>query len=702
MRNRTEARQMNYKNIYEVPLSSLRGISTAREKLFAKIDVFSVGDLLNFYPRAYEDRGNVKDVLDTADGETVSLVLEVVSPLTSARIKANRTGRPMTIQKFVAADDTGSVKMTFFNSDFLKSTFTKGRKFRFYGTLERTPHGISMSSPSYEPYSESVPLPPFVPIYPLTAGLTQKIISSCVRQSLEQYRDIITETLDEDLLRRNGFIGLYDALCSIHFPKSAEELENARRRLAFEELYDFHLKTMLMGSRERNGRAVRIKYPDMKAFAAALPFTLTTAQKMAIQDILIDITLAHDPQSEKEIRQEYAPPARRLVQGDVGSGKTIVACAAIYAVAKSGYQSALMAPTGILARQHYESIGKLLGLFGIKTVLLTGGMKAAEKRETLALISSGEADVVIGTHALIEDGVEFRNLALAITDEQHRFGVAQRKTLENKSENDLKPHVVVMSATPIPRTLAMIMYCDLDISIIDQMPKGRQPIETYAVGDDMRGRVYKFIAGLVEQGRQAYIVCPLAEQTDTLLTASYEMKSAKEYCDSLAKTPLSGVRTEYIHGKMKQTQKDEIMARFADGEIDVLVSTTVIEVGVNVPNAVVMLIENAERFGLSQLHQLRGRVGRGSEKSYCILMSPLLKKKNTNAAYAKRMDIICKNTSGFVIAEKDLELRGPGEFFGRRQSGIFSFKIASAADMELVYLAKAEAEETIRNENLRT
>ncbi len=683
--------------IFKTPITSLKGISGARAKLFAKLDVFSVYDLLQFFPRMYRDRGKIREVMDFSGDEKALFALEVVKPLTSARIKSKKTGKAMTVQHFSAADNTGTVKITFFNSEFLKNTFVTGRKFLFYGELERTARGISMTSPEYEPYYEDYMPARIEAVYPLTSGITRKLISSCVKQALENYKDDIEDNLEPDIVKRNGFMPYYEALWGAHFPKDEKTLENARKRLAFEELYNFYLKMLFLGDKSRKGKAYRIDYPDMRKFVSFLPFKLTYAQKKAIQDILVDITLAHDPgENAKNKGKRFAPPARRLVQGDVGSGKTVVACAALYACAKSGFQSVLMAPTGILARQHYESIGKLLSNFGIRTVLLVGGMKTAQKRETLQMIESGEAQVVIGTHALIEENVKFKNLALAITDEQHRFGVMQRKALEDKNDEDIKPHTVVMSATPIPRTLALIMYCDLDISIIDTMPLGRKPVETYAVGTDMRSRVYKFISRQAKQGKQSYIVCPLAEESEEMLTTGYEMKAAKEYCDALKKTPLGELEITYIHGKMKQQEKDDIMERFADGKIDLLVSTTVIEVGVNNPNATVMLVENAERFGLSQLHQLRGRVGRGSDKSYCILMSPLLKKSKPDSTFSKRMDILCKSTDGFKIAEKDLEIRGPGEFFGKRQSGEFKFRIADvSSDMKLLMKAKEEAERTV-------
>ncbi len=685
-------------DIKDVPITALKGVSDARQKLFASVGVFSVEDLLHYYPRAYQDRGNLKTVEQAEDGEQVALELKVLSPVNSARIRASRAH---SVQNVVASDDTGTVKLTFFNRPYLKDTLKVGRTFRFFGVLIRNRYGTSMASPIFEPTDTGVPLLSLVPVYPLTAGLTDKLISTCMKQIFEQYKTGIPETLSEDLRKRHGFPGRYEALCEVHFPTDKQNLETARRRLAFEELYRFYVRTAALGKRVRRGNAYRIRYPDMRAFTSALPFELTLAQKHAIQDILRDMTAVSSPDDEQKCGlPSYVPPARRLVQGDVGCGKTMVAAAAVYAVCRSGLQAALMVPSSILARQHYEELSGLLEQFGIRTALLVGGMKASEKKSTLEQIANGEIGLVVGTHALIEDNVAFQSLALAITDEQHRFGVLQRKALEKKGREGILPHTVVMSATPIPRTLAMILYCDLDISIIDQMPKGRIPVETFSVGEDKRNRVYHFIAGHVKDGKQAYILCPLAEEnTDgEAPKPAIELSAAKEYQASLQKTVLADIPTAYIHGKMKPSEKEDIMARFVAGEIKVLVSTTVIEVGVNVPNAVVMFIENAERYGLSQLHQLRGRVGRGKDKSYCILMSPLLGKRSADSPFAKRMEILCKSTNGFEIAEKDLELRGPGEFFGLRQSGELAFRLANpVTDADLFVLAKSEAEKSINS-----
>lgn len=682
--------------LQQTPLSVLKGVSTARSKLLHEAGIDTISELIQFYPRAYENRGSIRSVSEAVEGETNSFLLTIDKPLTNARLKSAKTGRALSVQHTHASDETGGIQLTFFNRPFLKDTLITGRTFRFYGTVARSPRGLlSLTSPSFELYDPKVPLPPLIPIYPLSAGLTQKLLSSLIRQALTRFQEEIVETLDTELLQRLGFPGRYETLCALHFPTDEASLALARRRSAFEELYTFKIKTASLGQTACAGRAFRLQYPDMRAFTAALPFTLTHAQKCAIQDILKDTTTVSSPEKESAALAPFTRPARRLVQGDVGCGKTMVAAGAIYAAARGGFQAALMAPTGILARQHYEELSALLSGFGLKTVLLVGGMKASEKRAALEALASGEAALAVGTHALIEENVVFHRLALVITDEQHRFGVLQRTALEHKTTDGLKPHTLVMSATPIPRTLAMILYCDLDISVIDEMPVGRKPVETMALPTSRRRGVYRSIAAQVSAGHQAYIVCPLAEQTDPENVPD-ECASAKEYEAALANTPLGGVRTAYLHGKMKQSEKDAIMARFAAHEIDVLVSTTVIEVGVNVPNATVMLVENAERFGLSQLHQLRGRVGRGKDKAYCVLLSPLLNKAGKQSTFASRMEILCRSTNGFEIAEKDLELRGPGEFFGTRQSGELAFRFADITDMELVRLADAEAARVIQ------
>ncbi len=670
----------------------LYGVSSAREKLLAKLGITKLSHLLYHFPASHENRGNTVTCDSIQNGEYQSLVLEVVTPVVSTRIKSK--GRMMSVQKFVAGDETGSVKITCFNRDYLGQSVKTGRKYRFYGIAEGIGGLCTMTSPDIEQVKEDEPLLPFVPKYHLTAGLTSKLLASLIKQAYKLCKDEIEDYLNENELEEFDLCPRNTAIYDIHFPQSNDALEAAKRCLAFDELYAFQLNSILLGRNEKSCKAYRVPYPDMKKFTSAIPFELTHAQKKTVHDILKDISSESKP-CELEATQDnkLVSPARRLVQGDVGSGKTVVAFAAIFACAEAGYQSALMVPTGILARQHYEDAKKLLTPLGIETALLTGDTKAAEKKEILSKLKSGEIKCLVGTHALIEDKVEFKNIALAVTDEQHRFGVAQRKNLEEKSEGaGIFPHTLVMSATPIPRTLAMIMYCDLDISVIDELPKGRQKIDTFAVGEEYHSRVYNFIRERVKEGRQAYVVCPLAEEKNAegelIQTAGYEMKSAKSFCEKLRKNELNGLRVEYVHGRMKQSEKDEIMGRFADGLIDVLVSTTVIEVGVNVPNSVVMLVENAERFGLSQLHQLRGRVGRGVHKSYCILVSPLMN-KSKDSDFAKRVKILCDSGDGFEIAKKDLEIRGPGEFFGRRQHGELCFRMADAInDVKLLEQTK--------------
>lgn len=685
-----------------LPITTLYGVSSAREKLFAKLGITTLSDLVFHFPVSHENRGDVKKTCEVQNGECVSLILEIITPITNTRIQS-RSKRQMTVQKFVASDETGSVKITCFNRNFLSSSIKVGNRYRFYGTVNGVAGLYTMTSPVIES-ADGKKLLSLVPKYPLTAGLTSNIVSSCIKQALEICKDCIYDYLTNEERDELSLCTRYEALCYIHFPKDFKELEEGKRRLAFDELYAFQLKSALLGENVKSGRAYRVDYPDMKPLLSRLPFEMTRAQKRTLHEILCDMSGAENPHENK--RDElFVVPSRRLVQGDVGSGKTIVALGAMYATAKSGFQSALMVPTGILARQHFDDAEKLFSEFGIRVALLTGATKTSEKKQILKDLKDGNIDCLIGTHALIEDNVQFKNIALVVTDEQHRFGVGQRKTLEEKGNEKIFPHTVVMSATPIPRTLAMILYCDLDISIIDELPKGRSKVDTFAVGEDYHERVYKFIRDRVSEGRQAYVVCPLAEEKNAdgeyIQNSNYEMKSAKVFCEKLRENELCDLRVEYVHGRMRQDEKDSVMGRFAKGEIDVLVSTTVIEVGVNVPNSVVMLIENAERFGLSQLHQLRGRVGRGEHKSYCILISPLMN-KSKDSDFAKRVQILCKTGDGFEIAKKDLELRGPGEFFGKRQHGELCFKMADAmGDVRLLEAAKCVAQRHAKEKETR-
>lgn len=676
------------------PVTELYGVSEQRASLLANLDIFTVDDLVRHYPRGYENRGNLKKACEFSPGETVSAILEISSPLKSTRI-SSRTGRPMTVQKVTAHDETGSVSITFFNREYLKTTLVTGRKFRFYGTVSGTFLSPQLLSPAYEPVPAGAELDNLVPIYPLTKGITANMLSKFIKQSLPAYRGV--ETLPQEIIDEYALFPLYDALQNIHFPSDNCDMESARKRLAFEELLDFQLRLRTLKDRNQKGKAPLFSAVDISPFLDSLAYRLTDAQRRALDEIISDMTNNGIPTDTG-----YVPPMRRLVQGDVGCGKTVVAAAAVYVCAKNGCQASMMVPTEILAEQHYADLLPLMEKHGIATALLTGSTKASEKKNILSALAEGNIDFIIGTHALIEDNVVFKNPGLAITDEQHRFGVRQREKLSGKNSVDqygekTLPHMLVMSATPIPRTLAMILYGDLDLSIIDTTPPGRQKVDTFAVGEPMRERIYNFIRKLVAEGRQAYIVCPLAQSDDTVSEEMYEsnLKSAAEYCEKLQTEVFPELKLDFVHGKMKPAEKDRIMKDFALGKTDILVSTTVIEVGVNVPNAALMVIENAERFGLSQLHQLRGRVGRGKHKSYCVLMSPIIRGEifDKNNISEKRFKIMCENDSGFKISEYDLELRGPGDFFGRRQHGELCFKIADlAADMLLVEQTKKLAD----------
>ncbi len=688
------------------PVTKLYGVSEARAKLLEKLDIFTVDDLVRHYPRGYENRGNTKKVCELVSGETVSCILEISSPLSSTRI-SSKQGRAMTVQKVTAHDETGSVHITFFNRDFLKTTLVTGRKFRFYGPVSGSFISPQMLSPAFEPFYENSKLDNLVPIYPLTKGITCKMLSMLTKQALECYKDV--ESLPLDIIDKYKLMNLYDALCAIHFPYDEEKMKQARKRLAFEELLLFQLRLRALKNRNKKGRAQKFCRPDMTPFYDSLGYTLTNAQKNSVENIIYDMTRSV-VENEMSPVCEYTAPMRRLVQGDVGSGKTIVAAAAIYVCAKNGAQASLMVPTEILAEQHYNTLLPLMEQHHIATALLTGSTSGATKKRILSALADGKIDLIIGTHALIEDSVVFKNPGLAITDEQHRFGVKQRDKLSGKSAlgddgEKILPHMLVMSATPIPRTLALILYGDLDISIIDELPPGRQKVDTFSVGESMRERIYKFIEKLVCEGRQCYIVCPLAEYNgEELSEEAYEsgLKSAAEYCEKLRTKIFPRLNIDFIHGKMKSSEKDSIMKRFSCGQTDILVSTTVIEVGVNVPNAALMVIENAERFGLSQLHQLRGRVGRGKHKSYCVLMSPVISGQRADGKNPaeKRLAIMCENDSGFKISEYDLELRGPGDFFGKRQHGELAFKIADlAADMQLIEETKKLADEINAKKN---
>lgn len=633
----------------------VKGVGEKRAELLSKLGIHTLYDLVHFYPRAYIDMSVLTEIKDIQP-DTVCCFKAVVGydPIES------KIRKGLTLYKTLVVDGEWGVHITIFNSKYLADSLKQGQEYIFYGKVNAKNGNLEMTNPTVENTDMELSLKP---IYPLTAGLSNKILSKIIANALSVYSERTANDVIPDEIRKsyqlchNSF-----ALKSIHFPSNSHDLEIAKKRLIFEELLTLQLGVRLLKGHDRGKTDIKADSSYCDSFISQLPFTLTNAQKRVVDECLSDMT------KDK--------PMNRLVQGDVGSGKTVVAAALIYTMAKSGVQSAFMAPTEILATQHYATFSKLMGSVGITFELLTGSTSAKNKKEIKARLKSGETNFVIGTHAIISDDVEFSNLGLIVTDEQHRFGVNQRGLLSGKGKY---PHTLVMSATPIPRTLSLIIYGDLDLSVIDELPAGRQKISTYAVDSSYHQRIYNFIKKHLDMGLQAYIVCPLVDEGENELTA------ASEYSNELSKKHFKGYRVGLLHGKMKAKDKDKVMSEFLSGDIQLLVSTTVIEVGVDVPNSVIMVIENAERFGLSQLHQLRGRVGRGSHKSYCILIS------DATGEYARsRLEIMCKTTDGFKIADKDLELRGPGDFFGSRQHGLPEMKIASITDnMDIVLKTKS-------------
>ena len=657
------------------PVKVLAGIGPARAKAYEKLGISTVSDLLYHFPRAYENRGAVKLLSACIHGDKASVIMTVGTVPKKTMIR-----RGMELLKFTAFDESGVCEITYYNQNYLADKFPLGATFRFYGQVERVGKRYKMNSPTYEMIIEGEELPPLVPVYPLTEGISKNRMAADIETAMSTLAPELEDYLPEEIRKNYKLCTLPFALRTIHNPTDYESVSIAKRRLVFDEFFTFALGMALSGKKRKEFGAPICANNDIGALVSAFPYELTGDQKKAIEDIKCD--MAKDE------------PMSRILVGDVGCGKTVCAMAAMLIAVQSGKQAVLMAPTEILARQHFSDIAPLFEKLGYKTSLLVGSLTASQKKKVRASLSSEDEnvrpDVVIGTHALISEGVEFYSAGVLVTDEQHRFGVAQRATLSKKSE---RAHVLVMSATPIPRSLALIMYGDLDLSKINEMPKGRQRVDTFVVDEGYRPRLNAFIEKQVSEGGQVYIVCPAVEEKEPEESGEVELsafgvereempplKAAVQFADELSNA-LPSINIAFLHGKMKGAEKDEIMRRFSQGEIDVLVSTTVIEVGVNVPRATLMIVENAERFGLAQLHQLRGRVGRGSRKSYCVLVSD---SRGQNAR--ERLATMKNEYDGFKIAEKDLVLRGPGDFIKGssdpvvRQSGGLRFKLADMSE----------------------
>ena len=658
--------------IESTKITELKGIGEKTEKLFAKAGIFTVGDLIRYYPRGYDVYEEAVPISEAEEGKTVTVTGMIFGRVTVGGSKN------MQITTLHVKDLTGTLRVIWFRMPFLRNTFAKGGTVTLRGRISRRKNGIVMEHPEIfypaDRYEEK--LNTLQPIYGLTTGLTNNMVMKAMKQALEGL-DLTRERIPEDMRLKYGLAEYNYAIRGIHFPEDKEVFYHARERLVFEEFLQFILSLRrLKDSNEKlQNEYVIEKSPETDAFVEKLPYELTNAQKKVWNEIAENI--ASDTVMS------------RLVQGDVGSGKTIVAVLALMNAAFNGYQGALMAPTEVLARQHYENITKMFEQYNIpiKVVLLTGSMTAKEKRRVYDRIECGLAKIIVGTHALIQDKVFYDNLALVVTDEQHRFGVKQRETFAKKGG---APHVLVMSATPIPRTLAIILYGDLDISVIDELPANRLPIKNCVVDTGYRPTAYNFMKKQIAEGRQCYVICPMVEESESM-----EAENVIDYAESLQEVMGPEIVVSYLHGKMKQAEKDDIMDRFAKNEIQILVSTTVIEVGIDVPNSTVMLIENAERFGLAQLHQLRGRVGRGKHQSYCIFMTAS-KAKETK----ERLDILNHSNDGFKIASEDLRLRGPGDLFGIRQSGLLNFKLGDVfQDAKILQMANEAANDLLTSQN---